>query len=55
MAGEFSIAGYPTQNGFMGKVPFKGWILFATEDDYFDYIQGLIDRINKETGAMLHE
>lgn len=55
MAHEFAVAGYYTQGGFMGKVPFKGWILFATEEDYFDYLHGLIDRIKAETEMMMNE
>lgn len=29
--------GYPTQQGYMGYIPRKGYTLFATENDYEEY------------------
>ncbi len=29
-------AGYPTESGWMGRMPDKTWHLFATEKDYLD-------------------
>ena len=29
--------GYPTQNGFMGYIPGKGYILFCDEAEYVEY------------------
>lgn len=29
--------GYPTQIGYMGYIPNKGYTLFATENDYCEY------------------
>jgi hypothetical protein len=31
--------GYPTQTGYMGYIPNKGYSLFATETDYEEYYQ----------------
>lgn len=28
--------GYPTESGWMGRMPDKTWRLFATEEDYRD-------------------
>lgn len=29
--------GYPTQTGYMGYIPGKGYSLFSSEDDYEEY------------------
>lgn len=31
--------GYPTQTGYMGYIPGHGYILFATENDYKEYLE----------------
>jgi len=31
--------GYTTQQGFMGYIPNKGYILFCTQTEYIEYYQ----------------
>lgn len=31
--------GYPTYSGYMGYIPSKGYILFATESEYREYYE----------------
>ena len=31
--------GYPTQIGYMGYIPNKGYTLFSTETEYIEYIR----------------
>ena len=31
--------GYPTYDGFMGYIPHKGYTLFATENEYYEYFE----------------
>lgn len=31
--------GYPVYAGFMGLIPHKGYVLFATEDEYCEYYE----------------
>ncbi len=45
---DFSVAGYYTQGGFMGRIPAMGWVLFSTENDYLEYIRGLSNDIRAE-------
>lgn len=29
--------GYPTQNGYMGHIPGRGYVLFSSETEYVEY------------------
>ena len=31
--------GYPTESGYMGYIPNKGYVLFSSEDDYEDFYE----------------
>ena len=33
--------GYPTQNGYMGYIPGKGYILFSCESDYKEHYEAI--------------
>ena len=35
--------GYPTDIGYMGHIPGKGYVLFSTEADYVEFYQSLED------------
>lgn len=38
---ETVFKGYPIASGWMGWVPwFNRYILFATEDEYYEYVRG---------------